>query len=224
MQLSLRKNKSNIFNLKTITPHLTSIQERVQFKLLLRKDILNNKLHSKRLNATNTSSSATANAITSNPTMYNFITSPYEYFSSLTNEHLILNGLNYVFNYITHSHIQTHTHHSDAPISIKPFQESFMSCINSIIKTYMNNENIMILIIKLLTSLCDYNLLANSDSVVNDNKSTELFEFTQEIFFNNVEYISNYINMYSFYYEVNEIISLLTLYFLGYCVQDSNAQ
>ena len=85
-QLSLRKNTSNIFNLKTIPTNLTSIQERVQFKLLLRKDILNNKLHSKRLNINNANdNNVNTNNIINNPTLYNFITNTYEYFNSLTN-------------------------------------------------------------------------------------------------------------------------------------------
>ena len=210
MQLSLRKNNSNIFNLKTITTHLTSIQERVQFKLLLRKDILNNKLHSKRLNTNNT------HAKVNNPTIYDFITNTYEYFNSLTNETLIINGLDYIYDYI----INSHTHHINIAIAIKTFQDTFISCVNSIIKAYINNENIMILIIKILTSLCEYNLLSNNVVNVDENN---IFEFTQEAFFNQAEYVSNYINMYSFYYEINETISLLMLYFLGYCIQDSNA-
>ena len=219
-QLSLRKNTSNIFNLKTIPTNLTSIQERVQFKLLLRKDILNNKLHSKRLNTNNVNDNNvnTINII-NNPTIYNFITNTYEYFNSLTNESLIINGLNYVYDYIINSYTHIHTHmNMNMQINIKTFQETFISCINSIIKTYINNENIMIIVIKILTSLCEYNLLSNNNINVNND---DIFEFTQEVFFTNTEYVSNYINMYSFYYELNEAISLLMLYFLGYCVQDS---
>ena len=144
--LTLRKNDFNDKDTKYSLTNVSIVQERIQFKIDIRKDSLNKALFCKRFNLTH----------------LNLFSNPHYFINSLNSKELIINGLEYILLSIFDS--------NNSPYNSYTFQTDFVEGIHSLINSYLNDEDIIFSILKTFVNLINENSTFSKDIFFANNK------------------------------------------------------